>query len=197
MPYKVLVAAGFLAMAAFVVVMIAGVLSDRTVSAQSDAETYCRSAGGAVVERTPVLNAASAHPMLLDGAIRFCEFTGGAGAEPADSRIAIGLETLAAVGPTRAALAYLARAPLPEALPPSSPGLANPASVYCASLGGAEGDWIAESLRGPERVVTMCVFPDRSLIDSWGLAYHAMGAIRGADLTPLLRYRTGAATPES
>ena len=35
----------------------------------------------------------------------------------------------------------------------------------------------------------MCVFPDLSSIDSWGLTYHSDGTIRGADLTDLFRYK--------
>jgi hypothetical protein len=35
----------------------------------------------------------------------------------------------------------------------------------------------------------MCIFPDLSSIDSWGLTYHSEGTIRGADLTDLLRYK--------
>jgi hypothetical protein len=34
----------------------------------------------------------------------------------------------------------------------------------------------------------MCVFPDLPIIDSWGLAYHTMGTIRGADLEPMFRW---------
>jgi len=37
--------------------------------------------------------------------------------------------------------------------------------------------------------ISMCVFPDLSIIDSWGLTYHSNGTIRGADLSSLLRYR--------
>jgi hypothetical protein len=37
-------------------------------------------------------------------------------------------------------------------------------------------------------VLQMCVFPDLSIIDSWGLAYHTMGTIRGADLESLFRW---------
>ena len=35
----------------------------------------------------------------------------------------------------------------------------------------------------------MCVFPDLSSIDFWGLTYHAGGTVRGADLAPLFRYQ--------
>jgi hypothetical protein len=35
----------------------------------------------------------------------------------------------------------------------------------------------------------LCVFPDLSVIDAWGLAYHTMGTIRGVDLEPLFRWK--------
>ena len=38
-------------------------------------------------------------------------------------------------------------------------------------------------------VVQLCVFPDLSVIDAWGLAHHTMGTIRGADLEPLFRWK--------
>jgi hypothetical protein len=34
----------------------------------------------------------------------------------------------------------------------------------------------------------MCVFPDLSSIDDWGLTYHSNGIIRGRDLTDLFRF---------
>ena len=40
----------------------------------------------------------------------------------------------------------------------------------------------------PTDVLEACIFPDMSSIDSWGLAYHSMGIIRGKDLSKVLRY---------
>ena len=37
-------------------------------------------------------------------------------------------------------------------------------------------------------VLETCIFPDMSSIDSWGLAYHSAGIIRGKDLAKVLRY---------
>ena len=37
-------------------------------------------------------------------------------------------------------------------------------------------------------VMQMCVFPDLSSIDAWGLTYHNTGVIRGKDLTDLFRF---------
>ena len=48
------------------------------------------------------------------------------------------------------------------------------------------GGWAKE---GAADAIAMCIFPDLSTIDSWGLTYHSDGTIRGADLTNLLRYK--------
>ena len=44
-------------------------------------------------------------------------------------------------------------------------------------------------------VVGLCVFPDLSFIDEWGLAYHSNGDIRGKDLTTVMEYQPGADLP--
>jgi len=152
------------------------------------AAEWCASHDGTVVERFPASGASTDAPTALGDPVRFCEFTGGKGADPADSRISIRLTTLASEKPSMAAMAYLTKPALPE-----SGGSANPASLYCADLGGAElggvlapdGGWVNSA--DASDVVQMCVFPDLSIIDSWGLAYHTQGVIRGADLAPLFR----------
>jgi putative hemolysin len=151
---------------------------------------WCASHQGTVVDRYPASNASSDAPVGMGPTVRFCEFSGGEGAEPPDSRISVRLTTLASDQPSMAATAYLTKPEMAE-----SGGSANPASVYCADLGGVEmggqlapdGGWV----NGVDAsdVVQMCVFPDLSIIDSWGLAYHAMGTIRGADLEPLFRWK--------
>ena len=91
-----------------------------------------------------------------------------------------------------AATAYLTKPEMAE-----SGGSANPASVYCADLGGVEmggqlapdGGWINGA--DASDVVQMCVFPDLSIIDSWGLAYHTMGTIRGRGPGAALPLETG------
>jgi hypothetical protein len=50
-----------------------------------------------------------------------------------------------------------------------------------------DGGWVSGADRTD--VVQMCVFPDLSIIDSWGLAYHTMGTVRGANLEPLFRWK--------
>lgn len=160
----------------------------------SDAAAYCVSVGGIVRARTPVLGSNNpATQIRLAGTRQFCEFTAGAGAEPSTSWISVELDTLYAKEPTLAALAYLTKPAIPK-----STGGANPASVYCASLGGAEigalngagGGWATSDTDTPIDVLQACMFGDGSLIDSWGIAYHTNGTIRGADLTNLFRYQS-------
>jgi putative hemolysin len=154
------------------------------------AAEWCTSHNGTVVERYPASNTASDAPVAMGPPMAFCEFTGGEGADPSDSRISVRLTTLASEQPSMAATAYLTKPEMAE-----SGGSANPASVYCADLGGAElggqlapdGGWVNGA--DATDVAELCVFPDLSIIDSWGLAYHTMGTIRGADLEPIFRWK--------
>jgi putative hemolysin len=102
----------------------------------------------------------------------------------------VALDALYTDQPTLAALAYRAKVPMQ---PNKSGG--NPSSFYCTQLGGTDafggvnatgGGW-AKADAGD--VISLCIFPDLSSIDSWGLTYHAADTIRGADLTDLLRYK--------
>ena len=72
----------------------------------------------------------------------------------------------------------------------------NPASCYCSQLGasdqfggtyGAGGGWFKKN--SIDQTLEACIFPDMSSIDSWGLAYHANGIIRGIDLSKVMRYK--------
>jgi putative hemolysin len=163
------------------------------VAAQDDAAGWCTSHDGTVVERYPASMASSDEPVALGTPVQFCEFTGGEGADPADSHISVALTTLASPEPSMAASAYLTKPAMPE-----SGGSANPASVYCADLGGTElggqlapdGGWV--NSKDKTDVAEMCVFPDLSIIDSWGLAYHTMGTIRGANLESIFRSQPSA-----
>jgi hypothetical protein len=40
-----------------------------------------------------------------------------------------------------------------------------------------------------DTVVALCVFPDGSFIDEWGLTYYAGGVVRGIDLSKVFRYQ--------
>ncbi|MEO6990531.1 MAG: hypothetical protein ABI346_04885, partial [Candidatus Baltobacteraceae bacterium] len=91
--------------------------------------------------------------------------------------------------PTLAALAYYAE-------PAMGSCQGNPASCYCSLLGGSDqfggttgagGGWY---LKGAiDETLEACIFPDMSSIDSWGLAYHSAGIIRGKNLANVLRYK--------
>ena len=154
------------------------------------AASYCVEKGGTVHTRVPILGA-NLEPsswIVLGGARQFCDFRGMAGD---DSAISLSLETLYSEEPTLAALVYLTKPPVPES------GGANPSTMYCAHLGGAYnfgsnmtgGGWVIAEPTPSGDVTNYCVFADGSMIDAWGLTYHSGGVVRGADLTPILRYQ--------
>jgi putative hemolysin len=160
------------------------------------AADYCVANGGIVRDRYPAwgTNLPADQWLQLGGSRQFCEFTGGAGAEPPTSWISLSLETLYSELPTLATLAYLTQPPLP-----TTSGSVNPSAVYCTQLGGAYdfggvsangGGWVTLDPEPALQVLEFCVFPDGSMIDAWGIAYHSDGTIRGADLTPILRYQS-------
>jgi putative hemolysin len=175
---------------------VAAMAQEATPVSGDPEAAYCEQVGGTVRERTPMYgtnNPTSQFP--LGSPVRFCEFTGGEGADPPESFIMVDLDTLYSEEPTLAALAYLTMPPLPD-----TSGGGNPASIYCSSLGGAEigsstgagGGWEIEDRTAQIVVLQACVFGDGSIIDSWGIAYHTNGTIRGADLTHLFRYQSDA-----
>lgn len=145
---------------------------------------YCIDTGGQVEKRRPVYGSNGGSPFLLAGTKYFCRYT-------ADdkSHIHISIQTLYTKQPTLAALAYYAAPEL------GSGCNGNPASCYCTQLGGSDqfggtggagGGWFAKG--EPDNNLEACIFPDMSTIDSWGLAYHSAGIIRGIDLSKVLRY---------
>ena len=159
--------------------------TEATDAPNSAAADYCAENGGAVETRYPFYGTNNPDPLQLSGSLQVCTFT----AED-NSRITVGLDTLYTDQPTLAALAYRAQTPLE----PGSPS-ANPSSIYCTQLGGTDafggvsaagGGW---GLAEAADAVALCVFPDLSVIDSWGITYHSDGTIRGADLTDLFRFR--------
>ena len=152
------------------------------------ARDYCASVGGMVVERQTTWNTnASDQSDWVDmgRSMEVCRFQ----AED-ESRISVDIWTLYKETPSLAAAAYLSQTPMPDELPPG-----NPATYHCADLGGSSqwgtgaqgGGWVW--LEAPiDIVLAMCVFPDGSAIDEWGIAYYADGTVRGADLAPLFRW---------
>lgn len=169
--------------------MTAGLVAAPMASAATPASwtKYCRNQGGVVQVRTPAAGTNSPPVLRLAGPVAFCRFT----SAQDGSRIFIDLRTLTTTQPTLAAIAYLAKPPIGKI-----PGNVNPASIYCSRLGGSDqfggvnasgGGWILG--RAASTAVEACMFPDGSIIDSFGLVYHSQNIVRGADLTTKLRYR--------
>ena len=155
----------------------------RNDSGDGEGAAYCTSTGGKVEKRRPVYGSNGGSPFLLAGTKYFCRYKASDG-----SRIHILIETLYTKQPTLAALAYYAAPPLGQCN-------GNPASCYCTQLGGSDqfggttgagGGWFAKNT--PDNNLEACIFPDMSSIDSWGLAYHSAGIIRGIDLSTVMRY---------
>lgn len=161
------------------------------------ATKYCIDKGGTVTTRYPAYNtnAAQTQWLMLAGSADFCTFLAEADSTGFQSQISIAVDTLYADQPTLAVLAYLE----PVALPPFTG--ANPSTLYCSKLGGTDiwggqnnaagGGWVTQAPDSKTnfQVVGMCMFPDGSMIDSWGLTYKANGVVRGADLSKVARYQ--------
>ncbi|MFL6690041.1 MAG: hypothetical protein ACJ8IR_07645 [Alphaproteobacteria bacterium] len=171
----------FVVLAASFLAFTNAVVQAANVSKSAD---YCIKKGGVVQTRIPEYGTNGGDPLILSGSADFCQFTAKDG-----SQINLLLSTLWTKQPTLAALAYYAQ----EQLGDGCNG--NPASCYCSQLGGSDlfggvnaagGGWVLES--DPNDVLETCIFPDLSSIDSWGLAYHSVGTIRGKNLSKVLRY---------
>jgi putative hemolysin len=153
----------------------------------ANAATYCVKKGGEVQTRVPEYGTNGGNALVLSGSADFCKFT----SRRDGSRIYTFLSTLQTDQPTLAALAYYAQ------VPPDGGCTGNPASCYCSQLGGTDlfgginaagGGWVLES-DPVDTVVDACIFPDLSVIDSWGLTYHSVGIVRGINLSRVLRYK--------
>jgi putative hemolysin len=155
---------------------------------------YCISQGGVVQERIPYYGTNNPSALKLSGSAEFCQFT----MKKGGSQINVLLSTLGTDKPTLAALAYYAKVPL------GSGCTGNPASCYCTLLGGSDlfgginlggGGWVLKT--DSTDVLETCIFPDMSSIDSWGLAYHSAGIIRGKNLKDVLKYANPSAKTRS
>jgi putative hemolysin len=168
------------------------VASALPAAASSDSETssraaaYCTQTGGEVEIRHAVYGSNGSQLLFLAGVKSFCQYT----RKKDGSRIHILLSTLYTTKPTLAALAYILKPP------PVGSCQGNPASCYCSQLGasdqfggasGAGGGWYKKN--AIDETLEACIFPDMSSIDSWGLAYHAEGIIRGTNLEKVMRYK--------
>lgn len=163
------------------------------------ANKYCTDKGGTVTTRTPYYgtNAPQAQWLKLAGSRDFCTFLAAPDATGFQSQISIATDTLYAELPTLAVLAYLE----PVALPPFTG--ANPSTLYCNKLGGTDiwggqnnaagGGWVTQAPDSATnfQIVGMCMFPDGSAIDSWGMTYKANGVVRGTDLSKVVNYKSG------
>lgn len=156
------------------------------VPADAPAAAYCRQTHGEVEVRHAVYGTNGSQLLFLAGVKSFCQYT----RKKDGSRIHILLGTLYTTKPTLAALAYILKPPV------SGSCQGNPASCYCSYLGGSDqfggttgagGGWYKKN--AIDQTLEACVFPDMSSIDSWGLAYHANGIIRGIDLEKVMRYK--------
>ena len=163
----------------------------------AELQQYCEQSGGQLQTRAPYwnTNADQSQWLALAGSATMCRFQAD---DQARSRIYVDLNTLGSPTPTLAGLAYLSMVPMP-----SSNSGANPATLYCSdelqassSFGGGAsgGGWVAQS-DPDDVVVSLCVFPDGSYIDEWGLAYHSAGDVRGKDLTTVMRYQPSGSLP--
>jgi putative hemolysin len=149
-----------------------------------DQAAYCTQHGGVVQTRIPEYGTNGGNPLVLAGKRDFCQFT----SKKDGSQINVLLSTLTTKMPSLAALAYYAEVPMGSCN-------GNPASCYCSLIGGTDlfgginaagGGWVLST--DNTDVLEACIFPDMSSIDSWGLAYHSAGIIRGKDLSKVLRY---------
>jgi hypothetical protein len=150
-------------------------------------KTYCTDSGGVVESRIPTYGTNGGSTLALAGPKLFCNYT----AKNGDSSIWVLLSTLVTPNPTLAALAYYAEVPFVEGSCQGSPG-----SCYCTQLGGTDlfgginaagGGWVLST--DSTNVLDACIFPDLSVIDTYGLFYHSAGIIRGRNLANKLRYK--------
>jgi putative hemolysin len=165
--------------------------STSAIAKPTPAAKYCASQGGLVQYRMPAYGTNNQTPITLASAVGFCRFSN----KTTKSQVYVDLNTIASKKPTLAALAYLEK---PAATSSGSTPSANPAAVYCAQLGGSDsfggvnaagGGYILKTDK-LNPILETCVFPDMSSIDSWALAYHSTGAVRGKDLTKVFKYQT-------
>jgi putative hemolysin len=155
------------------------------------ARAYCTEKKGVVQTRHAVwgTNNDPSTWVPLVGEAEMCTFQTLGDADK--SRITVDLRSLYSDGPTVASVAYLAKVP-----PPPFTG-ANPATVDCAALNGSSqfgntlggGGWVEAVATSSDDVVNLCVFPDGSFIDDWGITYYAGGVVRGIDLKTVFRYQ--------
>ena len=165
---------------------VAAATAATTTAPPIESRAYCQTKGGAVQTRTPEYGTNGGTPLPLAYNREFCEFTSADGS----THIDVLLSTLVTSKPTLAALAYYARRRVDLKTCQGGPG-----SCYCSDVGGTDefggisaagGGWVLTT--DVNNVLDVCVFPDLSAIDAYGLFYHAYGIVRGQPLKHKLRY---------
>jgi putative hemolysin len=155
----------------------------------SPAAAYCVEKGGTVQSRqaTYGTNNDEASWVPFGDPVDVCRFQTLGDAD--DSRIYVDLVTLYSENPTLAALAYLAKTPIPD------DAQGNPATALCTAIGGAinygtgaNGGGLVNKDDPIDVVFAPCVFADGSFIEEWGIAYYADGTVRGIDLADVFRF---------
>jgi len=148
---------------------------------------YCVAAGGTVQTRIPEFGTNGGTPLVLANPQQFCQWI----SAKDQSQIDVQLNTLVAEKPSLAVLAYYAKKHIDLHKCKGGPG-----SCYCSDMGGTDefgginlsgGGWVLNT--NATDVLDVCVFPDESAIDAYGLFYHAYGIIRGVNLDNLLVYK--------
>ncbi len=164
--------------------------SSPTTPSNSAAAAHCRDTGGTVQLRQPTFgtNNDASTWVELGNPIEVCRYQMGEG--QTSTRIYADLVTLNSSKPTLAALAYLAKKPLPS----QSSG-ANPASIGCTALGGTDqfgsslnGGGLVDKSDADDPVFSPCTFADQSFIEEFGITYYADNVIRGKDLKTVFRF---------
>ena len=157
-----------------------------TASAPIMPRDYCTATGGSVQIRTPEFGTNGGTPLVLAHHAEFCDYL----SKDGSTHIDVLLPTLVTVKPSLAALAYYAKQHVDLSKCQCGPG-----SCYCSDVGGTDefgginlagGGWVLTT--DVNDVLDVCVFPDLSAIDAYGLFYHAYGIIRGQNLEHRLRF---------
>jgi hypothetical protein len=166
-----------------------GIATTSASAADGEAARHCTETGGTVETRQPYWNTNDDQSawVQLPGSMDLCWYQ--TLDDEDQSRIYVDLGTIYSETPTLAAAAYLAKVPLGR-------GQGNPAEADClnqlygsAYFGNTAvgGGWV--NLDDPVfTVVNLCVFPDRSAIDAWGITYYSGGVVRGIDLAEVFRF---------
>ena len=159
-------------------------------AALAAARDYCTSKGGTVQTREATwgTNGAEAQWVSLGRTTEVCRFQ--TLQDNDNSRIYVDLQSLHSQGPTLASVAYLSK------VTPKATTGGNPATANCAALSGSSqfgsgaggGGWV-DKADSTDPIVNLCVFPDQSFIDEWGITYYAGGVVRGIDLAKVFRYQ--------